>query len=170
MTLTLRLNLPGLAVGNRRIALCSTLTPCIEPVRCCANHVIGSIALTWQPILKGLNVATLEVNGDNVVLELGRLEGVEAMHIHTISAPLAAVQSVEGVDDPWSDLRGVKEVGTEIPGKTMVGTRRGEGFKDFCAVHKKGPAVIVTFDPAVSEYNRWVVSGDISDVPAELKR
>jgi hypothetical protein len=51
----------------------------------------------------------------------------------------------------------------------MIGTRRGEGFKDFCAVHKDGPAVIVTLDPAVSEYDRWVFSGDINDVPPGLK-
>lgn len=114
-------------------------------------------------------MASIEINGDDVVLKLGHIEDVEAMHVKTISAPLTAVQSVVGVDDPWADLRGVKEVGTEIPGKTMVGTRRGEGFKDFCAVHKAGPAVIVTFDPAASEYNRWIVSGDVSDVPSGVK-
>lgn len=114
-------------------------------------------------------MATLEIDGDNVVLQLGHLEDLEAMHIHAISAPVTAVQSVEGVDDPWTDMRGVKEVGTEIPHKTMVGTRRGEGFKDFCAVHKDGPAVILTFDPAASEYNRWIVSGSMDDVPAQLK-
>ena len=115
-------------------------------------------------------MATIEIDGDDVVLKLGRVEGLEAMHAHQISTLLSAVQSVEGVNDPWADLRGVKEVGTEIPGKTMVGTRRGEGFKDFCAIHKVGPAVVVTFDPAVSEYNRWIVSGDIDDVTAGLKR
>ena len=64
----------------------------------------------------------------------------------------------------------MKEVGTEIPGKTMIGIRRGEGFKDFCAVHKDGPAVIVTLDPAVSDYSRWILSGDINDVPPGLRR
>ena len=95
---------------------------------------------------------------------------MEAVHAHTISAPLTAVQSVEAVDDPWAALRGVKEVGTEIPDKNMIGTRTGEGFKDFCAVHKDGPAVIVTLDPAVSQYNRWVFSGNINDVPPGLTR
>lgn len=114
-------------------------------------------------------MASIEISGDDAVLKLGHMEGVEAMHVHSISAPLTAIQSVVGVDDPWSDLRGVKEVGTEVLGKTMVGTRRGEGFKDFCAVHKSGPAIIVTFDPAASEYNRWVVSGDISDLPPGFK-
>jgi len=28
----------------------------------------------------------------------------------------------------------------------------------------------VTLDPAVSEYDRWVFSGDINDVPAGMKR
>lgn len=115
-------------------------------------------------------MAAIEIDGDNAVLTLGRMEAVEAMHARTISVPVTAVQSVEGVDDPWPALRGVKGVGTEIPGKNMIGTRRGEGFKDFCAVHKDGPAVIVTLDPAVSEYDRWVFSGDINDVPPGLKR
>jgi len=115
-------------------------------------------------------VATVEIDGDNAVLKLGRMEAVEAVHARTISAPLTAVQSVEAVEDPWPALRGMKEVGTEIPGKNMIGTRRGDGFKDFCAVHKDGPAVIVTLDPAVSDYDRWVFSGDINDVPPALKR
>ena len=118
----------------------------------------------------GDSAATIEIDGDDAVLKLGRMEAMEAVHAHAISAPLSAVQSVEGVDDPWPNLRGVKEVGTEIPGKNMIGTRTGEGFKDFCAVHKDGPAVIVTLDPAVSQYNRWVFSGDINDVPPGLTR
>ena len=115
-------------------------------------------------------MATLGIDGDNAVLKLGRMEAVEAVHMHAISAPLTAIQSVEGVDNPWPSLRGAKDVGTEIPGKNMSGTRTGEGFKDFCAVHDDGPAVIVTLDPAVSQYDRWVFSGDINDVPAGVKR
>ena len=115
-------------------------------------------------------MATLGIDGDNAVLKLGRMEAVEAVHMHAISAPLTAVQSVEGVDNPWPALRGVKEVGTEIPRRNMIGTRTGEGFKDFWAVHNDGPAVIVTLDPAVSEYSRWVFSGDINDVPPGLQR
>ena len=115
-------------------------------------------------------MATLGIDGDNAVLKLGRMEAVEAVHMHAISAPLTAIQSVEGVDNPWPSLRGAKEVGTEIPGKNMIGTRAGDGFKDFCAVHNDGPAVIVTLDPAVSQYDRWVFSGDINDVPPGVQR
>lgn len=115
-------------------------------------------------------MATVEIDGSDAVLKLGRMEAVEAVHMHAISAPLTAIQSVEGVDNPWPSLRGAKEVGTEIPGKNMIGTRVGEGFKDFCAVHNDGPAIIVTLDPAVSEYSRWVFSGDINDVPPGVKR
>lgn len=114
-------------------------------------------------------MATIEIDGSDAVLKLGRMEAVEAAHMHTISVPLTAVQSVEAVDDPWPHLRGVKEVGTEVPGRNMIGTRRGEGFKDFCAVHKDGPAIIVTLDPAVSDYDRWVLSGDIADVPPGVR-
>ena len=115
-------------------------------------------------------MATIEIDGDNVVLKLGRMESVEAGHMHAISAPLTAVQSVEAVDDAWPTLRGMKEVGLEFPGKKMIGTKRGEGFKDFCVVHDNGAAVVVTLDPAVSQYNRWVFTGDINEVPAELPR
>ena len=115
-------------------------------------------------------MATIEINGEDVVLQLTRMEALEAARMHsTVTAPSSAVQSVEAVAEPWSDLRGVKEVGTELPGKSMIGTRKGEGFKDFCAVHKHGPAIIVTFDPEASEFNRWVVTGDLDDVPPGLK-
>ena len=115
-------------------------------------------------------MATIEIDGDDAVLKLSRMEAVEAVHMHAISVPVSAVQSVEGVDDPWPELRGVKEAGTELPGKNMIGVRRGEGFKDFCAVHNDGPAVIVNLDPEASKYNRWVFSGDINEVPTGLKR
>lgn len=114
-------------------------------------------------------MATIEIVGDNVVLKLGRMEALEAAHMHeSITAPVTAVQSVEALDDPWSSLRGAKEVGTEVPGVNMIGIRSGEGFKDFCVVHKHGPAVIVTLDPQSSEFSRWVFSGDIKDVPPGL--
>lgn len=110
-------------------------------------------------------MATLEISGDDVVLKLTHMETMEAAHLHSsVTAPVSAVQSVEGVDDPWPLLQGHKDVGTEIPGDIMVGTRGG----DFCAIHKHGPAVIVTFDPAASTYGRWVFTGDINDVPASL--
>jgi hypothetical protein len=114
-------------------------------------------------------MATIEVNGQDVVLQMSRMEALEAMHAHTtVTAPMTAVQSVEAVDDAWPHLRGMKETGTELPGKSMIGTKVGEGFKDFCVVHKDGPAVIVSLDPAVSEYSRWVFTGTIDDVPPGL--
>ena len=116
-------------------------------------------------------MASIEIAGEDVVLKLGRMEAMEAAHIHgAITAPLTAVQSVEGVEDAWPHLRGSKEVGTEVPGVNMIGTRSGDGFKDFCVVHKHAPAIIVTLDPQVSGFNRWVVTGDVNDVPAALKR
>lgn len=111
-------------------------------------------------------MATIEINGENVVLKLGRMEAIEAVHKSDVTAPLAAVRSVESVDDPWPLLQGHKDVGTEIPGDIMVGTKGG----DFCAVHKHGPAVIVTFDPDASEHARWIYTGDINDVPPALKK
>lgn len=112
-------------------------------------------------------MATIEISGDDVVLKLSHMETLEAAHMHSsVSAPVSAVQSVEAVDDAWNALQGHKDVGTEIPGDLMVGTRGG----DFCAVHKHAPGVVITFTPGQSEYGRWVFTGDINDVPAGLKR
>ena len=114
-------------------------------------------------------MASVTVDGNEVVLQLSRMEALEAAHMHnTVSAPLSAVQSALGVNDPWPELRGVKGVGTEVPGVNMIGTRVGEGFKDFCVVHKHDPSIIITFDSQQSEFNRWVFTGSLSDLPPEL--
>lgn len=60
-------------------------------------------------------MATIEINGDDAVLKLSRMEDVEVMHVHSISAPLAGVQTVAGVDDSWTDLRGVTASRTSTP-------------------------------------------------------
>lgn len=123
--------------------------------------------VTDSSILGEVTMATIDIVRDEVVLRLSRMEALEAGHLHSaVRAPTSAVQSVEGVDDPWPHLQGHKDLGTEIPGGIMVGTRGGV----VCAVHKHGPAGIVTFDPAASTYGRWVGTGDINDVPSALSQ
>ena len=65
---------------------------------------------------------------------------------------------MRAVDDPWSELRGMRAPGTGLPGVVAVGTRRGSFGKDFAAVHGKGPAVVVEF--AGQEFQRWILTVD----------
>jgi hypothetical protein len=102
-------------------------------------------------------VADLSADGDELVLHMGALEKAEAVH-GDIRVPLSAVTAVRVVDDPWSELRGIRAPGTGIPGVIAVGTRRGNFGKDFAAVHGKGPAVVVELEGA--DYERLIVSAD----------
>lgn len=106
-------------------------------------------------------MATLEVDGTDLVLELTAAEKLEGMH-RTIRIPLEAVTAVRAVDDAWGELRGLRAPGTGIPGVIAVGTRRGTDVKDFAAVHGKGPAVVVELEGA--QFGRLVASVD--DAPA----
>ena len=63
---------------------------------------------------------------------------------------------MRSVDDPWSELRGIRAPGTGVPDVIAVGTRRGNFGKDFAAVHGKGPAVVVELEGA--DYERLVVT------------
>ena len=51
--------------------------------------------------------------------------------------------AVRAVEDPWTELRGIRAPGTGLPGVIAVGTRRGPFGKDFAAVHGKGAGVVV---------------------------
>ena len=102
-------------------------------------------------------VARLNVEGGQLVLDLTGLEKLEGFH-DDIRVPVSCVREVRWTGDPWSELRGMRAPGTGLPGVVMVGTRRGGGYKDFAAVHRKGPAVVVELEGA--EFDRLVVTED----------
>lgn len=97
------------------------------------------------------------MDGDELLLRLRPLEKAEGAH-GDIRVPLAAVTAVRAVDDPWSELRGIRAPGTGLPNVIAVGTRRGSFGRDFAAVHGKGPAVVVELEGA--QYGRLVVTAD----------
>jgi hypothetical protein len=105
-------------------------------------------------------MADLVVDGTSLTLALSGVEHLEGFR-GDLSAPLDAVTSVRAVDDPWSELRGMRAPGTGLPGVIAVGTRRGSFGKDFAAVHGKGPAVVVDF--ADQEFQRWILTVDDPD-------
>jgi hypothetical protein len=83
------------------------------------------------------------------------LEHAGALH-GPVRVPLSAVTAVRVVDDPWPELRGLREPGTGVPGHLMLGTCRGDFGKDFCAVYQHRPTLII--DLAGAEFARLLVS------------
>ena len=67
----------------------------------------------------------------------------------------------------FDSVRGITDVESGYCNGEVVRPR----YEQVCT-GSTGHAEVVrlTFDPAVSEYDRWIVSGDINDVPAGLKR
>jgi hypothetical protein len=100
-------------------------------------------------------MATVIVEGSNVVVKMSDVEKFEAVHTD-VHVPLSAVRSIRVVDDAW------------IPGVIAVGTRRGSFGKDFAVVHGKEMAVVVDLDGA--SYSRLVVTtADAENVAAALR-
>lgn len=106
-------------------------------------------------------MAWIDVAADQARVQLSRREALGALRWRTpVTAPLRAILSMEPVDDAWEHLRGIRAPGTGFPGVIMLGTTRAHGEKDFCAVYGHTPGLVVSLDPAESEFARWVISGD----------
>jgi hypothetical protein len=99
-------------------------------------------------------MAEIAVDGPDVVVRLSRLERLGAMR-GDIRFPRAAIASCRVSTDPWSELRGMRAPGTGWPGLISLCTRRGEGFRDFAAVYRKRPAVVIELRDA--EFDRLVI-------------
>ena len=105
-------------------------------------------------------MASLEVDGEDLVVVLHAAERAGALH-GSPRAPLAAVRSVRAVDDAWAELRGLR-VGTGIPELIALGTFLGAFGKDFVAVYRHRPGVVVELDGG--DYARFLVTED--DAPS----
>jgi hypothetical protein len=112
-------------------------------------------------------MATLRREGDEVVLKLNDLEKAGALH-GDVRVPAAAVREVRVSTTPFRDLRGMRAPGTGFPGTIALGTWRHRDGKDFAALYRGGPAVVVELDGA--EFGRLLVSAhDAADVAAALR-
>ena len=111
-------------------------------------------------------MAELRIEGDQLLVELSRLEKLEAVH-RNVTISLADVICARAVENPWPELRGVRAPGTGIPRVISVGTRRGAFGKDFAVVHGAGQAVVVECNDQ-APYHRLVVT--IADADAVADR
>ncbi len=112
-------------------------------------------------------MATLIVEGTDLVVKMAEVEKFEAMHTD-LHVPLATVRAVRVVDDAWPELRGIRAPGTGIPGVIAVGTRRGSFGKDFAVVHGRETAVVVEL--AGAPYSRLIVTNaDAENIAAAIR-
>lgn len=113
-------------------------------------------------------MATLLVDGDDVVLHLRWREKVAGFHAD-VRAPLSAVQSVRVLSDPLLEMRGWRMAGLAIPRAFAFGTRRhGEGY-DFTMV--RGPRPGVQLELSQGRFQRLIVSAiDAEDAASTAAR
>ena len=102
--------------------------------------------------------------GDEVVLLLNDLEKAGALH-GDVRMPASAVRDVRVTSTPFRELRGIRAPGTGIPGVIALGTFRGRGGKDFAALYRGGPAVVVELHG--SPYRRLFVSAHDAEAVAQ---
>lgn len=132
-------------------------------------------ALSWRPPRhhprkvgrKIVAVATLVVEGSDLVVKMSEIEKFEAVHpdVHVL---LSTVRAVRVAEDAWPELRGIRAPGTGIPGVIAVGTRRGSFGKDFAVVHGGERAIVVELDGAA--YSRIILTTpDADNVAAEIQ-
>ncbi len=112
-------------------------------------------------------MALLRRIGDELVVTLNDLEKTGALR-GDVHVPCSAVRSVRVSTSPFVDLKGLRAPGTGIPGVIALGTWRSKGAKDFVAVYRGGPAVVVELEGA--EFRRLVVSAHDAEAVAESLR
>ena len=78
-------------------------------------------------------MATLAIDGADLVVQLSPLEKLAALHGDT-RFELASVTDVSVEPNVWAALRGIRAPGTGIPYVIAYGTLRGRGSKDLALI------------------------------------
>lgn len=114
-------------------------------------------------------MAELKVEGDELVLDLTHLEKVEAVH-GELRVPLAAVRSIEVLDDAHEAADHGFKVGERIPCVSEVATVRVGGKKIFAAVHRDTPrGVRIILDGCNDD--EWIVGcADPDDLKCRIEQ
>lgn len=102
-------------------------------------------------------MATLSAENGELVLRLSRREKLGAFH-GDIRVPLSSVQDVRVSRRPFAEVRGTRAPGTGMPRVIALGTWRDRKGKEFVALYRGKPGVIVDLRDA--PYRRLIVAAD----------
>ncbi len=105
-------------------------------------------------------VARLLIDDRAVTVALSAIEKLEALHWN-VRVPRTAVIGARGVPDGLAELRGMRSIGTGLPGVMMVGIVRNSDGVTFAVCRGRGPAVVL--DLAGYSYDRIVVTVENPD-------
>lgn len=108
-------------------------------------------------------MARLIAEGGDLWVRLSRRERLGAIH-GDVCVPLDAVQDVHVSRHPFRELRGMRAPGAGFPGLIALGTFRYRGGKDFAALYRDKPAVVVRLSGA--SFRRLLISADDADAVA----
>jgi len=108
-------------------------------------------------------MATLIVQDGELIVALSRWEKAGALH-GDVRVPLAGVEDVSVSAQPFADLRGLRAPGTGCPRVIALGTFRYSGGKDFAALYRRRPAVIVRLRDA--GFRRLLIAADDAEAVA----
>jgi uncharacterized protein len=102
-------------------------------------------------------VAELVVEGADLVLRLSKWERLGAVS-GDLRFPRSAVADVSTCTPAFVGVRGIRIMGTGIPGKVVLGTRWvSGGVREFAAVYGRDPGAVLV-DLMEQKYARLVVS------------
>ncbi len=114
-------------------------------------------------------MADLVVEGDELVLHLGRAEKLEAVH-GDLRAPRSAIRSIEVLEDAHEPADHGFKLGERLPGYSEVAVVRTPGQKLFAVVHHDTPRG-VRIDFEGTDYDAWIVgSADPEALKASVEQ
>lgn len=108
-------------------------------------------------------MATLTIQDGELVVALSRWEKAGAVH-GDVRVPLHSVEDVSVSAQPFGELRGLRAPGAGWPRAIALGTWRYRGGKDFAALYRRRPAVIVRLRDA--EFGRLLIAADDAETVA----
>jgi hypothetical protein len=109
-------------------------------------------------------VATIDVQGDRVVVRLSTAERILAFAGSDPEAPISAVRAVRVVRPAKNAIRGFRAPGAGLPSVLALGHWRGKGH-DFVAVYGDHAGVVIELEG--QPFARFVVSVDNPEAVVE---
>lgn len=100
-------------------------------------------------------MAHVHIEADAVVIKLSFWERLGAFR-GDVRIRRSSVTGARVVGDPWTELRGMRAPGTGWPGVIALGVRRGQFGRDFAAVYRHRPGVVIECSNA--EFRRLILT------------